>query len=264
VLHSLSFVDDPTRILRAVRLEQRLGFIIEPRTAELIDTALPMLDRVTGDRIRSEIELALTEPDPVPIMERMAQLHIMEHIHPALTWSAQTADAFARLPQLLADPLWQEALSGETPAFIYFAVWLAPLTAEEQRRVMVRLKVRKATREDVEAVSELLGVLDELPAGARPSRVEKALRPYRPRVLLVARVVLAETDAAVAQLERYYREWRFVKTVVTGDDLRAMGLKPGPQYAVLLDRLLAARLDGEVSDEAGERALLAQWIEADQ
>ncbi len=65
VLHSLSFVDDPTRILRAVRFERRLGFSIEPRTAELIETALPMLRRITGNRVHNELTLLLREPDPV-------------------------------------------------------------------------------------------------------------------------------------------------------------------------------------------------------
>jgi len=55
VLHSLSFIEDPTRILRAARFEQRLGFTIETRTAELIDNALPMLSRVSGERIRHEL-----------------------------------------------------------------------------------------------------------------------------------------------------------------------------------------------------------------
>ncbi|MCA9923836.1 MAG: hypothetical protein KC421_15770, partial [Anaerolineales bacterium] len=62
--------------------------------------------------------------------------------------------------------------------------------------------------------------------------------------------------------EQYYREWRFVKTAVTGHDLRKMGLKPGPHFAVLLDTLLAARLDGQIVDEAGEMALLQTLIEA--
>ncbi|MBZ0278549.1 MAG: CBS domain-containing protein, partial [Anaerolineae bacterium] len=64
VLHSLSFVDDPTRILRAVRFEHRLGFTIEPRTAELIETALPMLGRITGERVRNELLLLFKEPEP--------------------------------------------------------------------------------------------------------------------------------------------------------------------------------------------------------
>jgi tRNA nucleotidyltransferase (CCA-adding enzyme) len=64
VLHSLSFVEDPTRMLRAVRFEQRLGFRIEPRTEELIDSALGLLDRVSSERIRHELYLILREEEP--------------------------------------------------------------------------------------------------------------------------------------------------------------------------------------------------------
>jgi tRNA nucleotidyltransferase (CCA-adding enzyme) len=64
VLHSLSFIDDPTRILRAARLESRLGFRLDPRSEELIDDALPLLRRVSGDRIRHELELIFREDKP--------------------------------------------------------------------------------------------------------------------------------------------------------------------------------------------------------
>jgi len=90
--------------------------------------------------------------------------------------------------------------------------------------------------------------------------VEKGLRPYRPRVLLVVRTLLTD-ERLITLLERYMREWRGVKTAVTGRDLRALGLKPGPHFATILDELLAARLDGRVADEVGERALLASLIQ---
>ena len=61
-------------------------------------------------------------------------------------------------------------------------------------------------------------------------------------------------------LDHYYGEWRFVKTDLTGDDLQAMGLDPGPQFAYLLDQLLSARLDGLISDESGERELLDELL----
>lgn len=259
VLHSLSFVDDPTRILRAARLEQRLGFHIEARTTELITGALPLLDRVSGARIRHELELALLEAEPAPLLARLTELDVLPHLHPALVWTEAAAMAFARLRPLLAAPAWQAAREDETPAFLYFALWIAPLPETARAEVMDRLRVRKNTRADVEACGRLLATLRTLPEDARPSQVEKALRPYRPRVLLVARVLLADERPA-ALVEQYMRVWRGVKTAVGGDDLRTLGLKPGPRYATILDRLLAARLDGEVSDEAGERQLLAKLI----
>ncbi len=257
VLHSLSFIDDPTRMLRAVRLEQRLNFTIETNTAELITSALPMLDRVSGSRIRHELELTFREAEPGPILARLAEVNIMSHIHPGLFWSAETAEAFDRVPVVLADDEWHEALQGESPAFVYFALWLAPLSANLQAEVMDRLGVRRATREDMAQCQRALQIVQALPDDARASEVEKRLRPFRPRVLLVVRVLIGNSKKADL-LERYYKEWQSVKTIVTGDDLRALGLKPGPYYTTILDQILAARLDGEVTNEREEKALLAK------
>jgi tRNA nucleotidyltransferase (CCA-adding enzyme) len=257
VLHSLSFIDDPTRMLRAVRLEQRLNFAIEANTADLITAALPMLDRVTGSRIRHELELTFREAEPAPILARLAELNIMSHIHPALRWSAETAECFNRVPIILADAQWHEALQGESPAFVYFALWLMPLSSHLQAEVMDRLGVRRATREDLAQCQRALQIVQALPADARASEVERALRPFRPRALLVVRILMG-TEGEADVLERYYKVWRWVKTAVTGDDIRALGLKPGPYYTTILDQILAARLDGEVTNEAEEKALLSK------
>ncbi len=259
VLHSLSFVDDPTRMLRAVRLEQRLGFHIEARTMELIANALPLLDRVSGSRIRHEFELAFRESDPAPVMHRLAELDVLSHLHPAVTWTEADAAAFGRLRPLLADPFWHDFQEDETPAFLYFALWVTPLPEPAQSELMERLRVRKMTRLDVQACTQAWAALAQLPPDARPSQVEKVLRPYHSRVLLVVRALLTD-ERLVGLLERYVRQWRGVRTAVTGNDLRALGLKPGPRFGAILDELLAARLDGRVADEAGERALLAELV----
>ena len=70
VLHSLSFVDDPTRMLRAVRFEQRFNFQIEGRTRQLMEEARPLLHQVTGDRLRHELDLALAEEKPAAMLAR--------------------------------------------------------------------------------------------------------------------------------------------------------------------------------------------------
>ncbi|MFN2136462.1 MAG: CBS domain-containing protein [Candidatus Promineifilaceae bacterium] len=259
VLHSLSFVDDPTRILRAVRLEQRLGFHIEPRTLELIEGDLPMLDRVTGDRIRHEIELALQESDPVRVMERLSELGIMEHIQPGLTWTEQAAGYFARVPAFRRDPVWAGAVPDGALAFLYFALWLAPLPREVQQFTAERLHARRATQDDVLAVNELLEDLCVLPPDAQPSEIAAICRAHQPRVLLAARIILGDEPHG-AMLDRYYAEWRHVKSALTGNDLRQMGLEPGPLYAYLLDELLEARLDARVTDEAGEWELLTKLL----
>jgi tRNA nucleotidyltransferase (CCA-adding enzyme) len=259
VLHSLSFIDDPTRILRAARLAQRLDFRVEARTAELLQDSLSVLDQVTGDRVRHEIELALREEAPAAIMARMDALGVWEQLHPQLGWGEETAVCFRRVPQVLADARWREALREETPVFVYFALWMLAHPLPTQEAVMRRLKVRKDTRRHVLAVARLEAALAEVGEAARPSQVERTLRPFPPRVLLVGRIAWADRPAATL-LSRYYHEWRHVKTAVDGNDLQEMGLEPGPQFAQWLDQLLAARLDGRVETKQEELALVREMV----
>ena len=261
VLHSLSFVDDPTRILRAVRLEQRLKFHIEPRTLELIEEALPLLDRVSGARIRHEIELTLQEADPTAPLARLAALDVLAHIWDGLVWLPETAVFFQRVPQFWQSAAWQAWLTEESPVFTYFALWLAALPEAVQRGAMKRLRVRKATKTDVLACGRLRREWVTLPTTLKPSEVVQLMRPFPVRVLLVGRILL-EGRPAADLIERYLQEWRGVKTAVTGDTLKKMGLKPGPQFGVLLEKLLAARLDGHVTTQAEELALLDELLSA--
>lgn len=253
VLHSLSFIDDPTRILRAVRLEQRLHFMIEPRTAELITSALPMLDRVTGERIRHEIELALEEADPVPVMARLAELGVMAHIHPGLVWQEQVAAQFDRLQNELSK---LDLFADKSLTFYYFALWLLPLPGKVQEEVMERLRVRKTTQEDLGALVALLHQMALIPVDARPSEVTRVLRPYRERVLLSALIVIGLDSTAGEQIIQYLREWQHVQTILNGNDLIAMGVPKGPEIGRLLESLLVARLDGEIATEAEERSYI--------
>ncbi len=85
-LHSLSFVDDPTRMLRAVRFEQRFGFKIEERTLQLLKEAKPLIERVSGDRIRHELDHILDEQQAEQMLTRLDELGLLSAIHPDLTW----------------------------------------------------------------------------------------------------------------------------------------------------------------------------------
>lgn len=259
VLHSLSFIDDPTRILRAVRLEQRLGFTIEDGTAELISSALPFLDRVTGDRIRNEIELALAESDPVRVMERLNEIQVLHHLYPGLTWQSESAAIFPRIPLYAHDPLWGEIYRSSPAVFFYFAVWLAPFPPPMPENVARRLKARKSTIDDLLGMAEARRKLNDLSENAKPSEIVALLRSHACRSLLTVRMLDISSRVNVV-LDRYVGEWRWVNPAITGDDLRQLGIPPGPLYGQILDRLLAARLDGLVVDEAGERRLLAELL----
>jgi tRNA nucleotidyltransferase (CCA-adding enzyme) len=265
VLHSLSFIDDPTRIVRAVRFEQRLGFTIEPRTLELLRNSADLIAQVTGSRIRHEFELALAESNRIAVMERLDALGILQHVCNGLVWREESAEYFRRLPQILADPMWQAALGDESAVPAYFFLWLAPLPHDVQQAALKRLRARKTTATDVHSLNQLCAALAQLPADSRPSQIEQLLRPFaeRPRALLAVRTLFDGTPVG-DHLDAYQREWRHVETALNGNDLRQAGLKPGPEFATVLDLLLAARLDNAITDEAGERALLDAYLKRDK
>ncbi len=171
----------------------------------------------------------------------------------------ESAAVFERVPAFADDPLWGETYGSGPTVFYYFAAWLAPFAPPLPEMVARRLRVRKATREHLLGLWGLRAALAALPDDAPPSAVVRALGRFAPRTLLTARM-LDLGPAANAWLDGYMSVWRFVRPTLTGDDLRVLGLPPGPVYAEILDRLLAARLDGEVGDEAGERVIVEQWV----
>jgi tRNA nucleotidyltransferase (CCA-adding enzyme) len=261
VLHSLSFIDDPTRILRAIRLEQRLGFDIESRTGELISAGLPMLDRVTGERIRNELEMCLAEDERVNIMARLAECGVLEQINSGLIWHAHTADNFVTASDLFRN----KSLSGHFPdvsdVFVYFALLLIPLGNSVQKQTMSRLKVRKTTREDVSDAGNLIRQLSKLELNAKPSDIYSLLKSYKERVIVVALVIIKPSSSLGLKVSRYLSEWRYIRTSLNGNDLIERGLEPGPQIGEILQRLLIARLDGDITDEVDELRFVDELLQ---
>ncbi|NOZ27340.1 MAG: CBS domain-containing protein [Chloroflexi bacterium] len=255
VLHSLSFVEDPTRILRAVRLEQRLGFRIEPRTEELIGNALDLLERVSGERILHELTLILREPEPERALARLAALGVLPHIHPALRYDEWLADRFRRLRAELADYEVPEPIE-----YLYFGLWLYRLSAEDQEQVMTRLRLPAQARSVVEQARYLRDHESQLVQNhLRPSQIYRLLSQAQPGARLVFRVA---TDSWLARqrLALFEQRLQHVTTELDGHDLRRMGLKPGPIYRRILEALLDARLDGQVHTREEEEALVRALI----
>ncbi len=261
VLHSLSFVEDPTRMLRAVRLEQRLGFTIEPRTLELIGKALPLLDRVSGARLRHEFEAILHEARPEAALERLDRLGVLRQIHPALHVDEWLVVALEDLRAARERPAWP-ALGAyqvewwELPAFILMTF---RATDEERHGACKRLRVKRSTVDALDLAQILRRRLPDLETPQRPSVVTKWLEPFGDAVL-AAGWAATPSATARAQIAEYAARLRYVQPFIDGDDLKAMGLKPGPLFGRILRRLRAAWLDGEVKSFEEERALAERLI----
>jgi tRNA nucleotidyltransferase (CCA-adding enzyme) len=257
VLHSLSFVEDPTRILRAARLETRLGFRIEPRTEHLISDAVPMLDRVSGDRTRHELELIFRETEPEQALCRLQTLGTLEAIAPGLVCDRWLKTRFERLRRAATDPVW--AMDEESQIFSYMALLLYRLPSEKSKQCQKRLKLG---RESVKRLNEVELIKAHLPGleHIQPdSTLFRWLSTYATDALLV--VWAGEKKIVRQQIRRFQAELRDVRTLLDGRYIiERYGLRPSPLFGCLLNRLREARLDGKVETRDDEEALLEQLL----
>ena len=270
VLHSLSFVDDPTRMLRAVRFEQRFGFRIEERTLQLMHEARDLLEKVSGDRIRHELDAMLDEPQGVAMLRRLAQLDLLAYIHPAIPWDEETERRLERLwkiwpPDAEERPFgeaWQglgEEVRG-TPLrrAVAYAAWLMALSEEESRAVAARLGFSRPLAAVVLGAARLYAQREAL-RSASPSEFTFAAEQHPLAAAYALRLTCAD-PALLERLDEFAAKWRHIKPITTGDDLRARGLRPGPRYKQILQALRAAWLDGEVRSAEEENALLENLV----
>jgi len=260
VLHSLSFVDDPTRILRAVRFEQRFGFRIDPRTEELIVNALPLIERLSGDRIRHEFEMLLAEPAPERAFQRLERLGVLQAIHPSLSFDSWTDAAFLALRYALGLPLWAGLDENFDPAVSYFALLLYRLTRDEMLAVGSRLRVRRRTLDALERIVAIRAALPRLSdPDLPPSEVAALLNHTDDRALLAAWAAAPDAIAR-SNILAFASRLRNVRPGISGEDLIARGLKPGPAFKRILTDLRHAWLNGEIASPEDEEALLEQLI----
>ncbi|MCC7452439.1 MAG: CBS domain-containing protein, partial [Anaerolineae bacterium] len=259
VIHSLSFVDDATRMLRAARFEQRLDFQIEPNTEALFADALPYIQRVSGDRLRHEIDLILQEAEPEKALRRLHSLGVLQAIYPDLTFDEWLALAFmaARWEFALTAQAFYPTADLPTVYWIILVCRLTNIEALAQRLQLSQAMTRQMFQGH--AVYQALPDLDHL---LKPSEVADRLDNLSDNVLLAAWAI-ASTVIARDQITQYAREWRHVHPTITGKDLLALGLRPGPIIGTLLTRLRRAWLDGQITTPAQERPTLQQWIAAE-
>ncbi len=261
VLHALSFVDDATRLLRAVRFEQRFGFQIEPRTLALMAESLPLLNQLTGARLRHEINQILAEAKASHMLDRLAELGILSAIHPELTWDAACGRKLQDLDTDQIDPMWD--LPGKSDHLnlrqtLSYLIWLGRLPEKNLIAIASRLRFKSALRKLLVAASKLSIKLPEL-VGALPSAVVHALDGV-PRLALYAVYLVHSQEDIRELLLSYVREWASVKPGITGDDLREMGLRPSPDYGRILSALRDAWLDGDIKTPQEEQAYLEKLV----
>ena len=264
VLHSLSFVDDPTRMLRAVRYEQRYDFRISERTRELLLEARPLLDRVSGDRIRHELDSIIDEENAAQMLERLDELGLLQRVDPKLRWDEWTQNQFAKLDDLPQEPAsywklkprWKGARLKRGLAYV---LWLLPLPDDAARRVFKTLRFPSDLEESIRAAREIWADLPAL-SKKKPSAITRRLETL-PNFAIFALHLASDDGTVRSTLQTFAKTWRDLTPHIDGHDLRERGLPTGPIYSKILDRLRAAWLDGEISFKEEEEQLVEALIE---
>jgi tRNA nucleotidyltransferase (CCA-adding enzyme) len=259
VLHPHSYLDDPTRILRAVRYEQRYGFQISPADQALIGQAKPHMSDISGERLRHELDLILAEAKSVDMLARLQELDVLNCIHPLLAWDGSRKRAFATLDR--PEPAgWKgvpDLLHQPRRVALGYLLWLGALEPVAILELASRLDFTASLREALLAASELKKSLASLPS-MKPSQAVQYLDTLP--LLVVCAASLAVEPPVQGVLDKYLAEWRHIHARTTGNDLVRRGLPPGPAYRTILMRLRAACLDGEVKTDADELTLLEELL----
>jgi tRNA nucleotidyltransferase (CCA-adding enzyme) len=260
VLHNRSFRDDPTRIFRAIRLEQRFGFILHRHTLRLLQRAVDKrwLDLLSGARLWRELRLMLAGESPVACLRRLDELGILAQIDAdlglspeRLTRLTRVAEARIELAETHADVLGQ-------PWPVYLAALCQGLDANTLRRVGTRLALAPRTIQQLgEALSAVEGICQRLCTTdqLRPSEVVGALRGLSLEMLPLLLATCPGREVH-QQVQQYLGTWRHIRPHLTGADLKRLGVPQGPQIGRLLARVLAAKLDGEALTREAEEALV--------
>lgn len=258
VLHPNSFVDDPTRLFRAVRYACRYDFQIEASTQALIPAALSYVDNLSPKRLCRELDLIFDEEDAVPMVEKLWELEIPQQVRPALPSNEAARARFHQTRSHFYHTFRAAPSEVVQRRHWRWMVWLMELPHKEIRALAKRLHFTADLTKKILAASTIFRDLESF-MGIRPSQCVARLDGL-PEDAIMAVWFCAPRGEAHTMLGKYLTHWKSVKPLVTGDALRAMGVPFGPRIGEVLWQLRAAWLDGEVTNADEERRLLQNLV----
>lgn len=264
VLHSLSFVEDPTRVFRAVRFEQRFGFQIGKFTLNLIKNAVKMsfLSKLKGVRIWRELSLILMEGNPSAVLRRLQELDLVRFIHPALVFDHEKERLFREMDDVLK---WYTLSYKDrhNRVFYYLLGLVDQMTIAEVsdfcRKLMTSEAARKKLVQEVERVRETLTRLSIACRSMKKSEVFRLLEALSQegRLFVMAK---SHSDDVKKTVSNYITYADSLTPSATGEDVKALGIKEGPVYAEILEALKEAKIDRNLATKEEELAFMKRYV----
>jgi tRNA nucleotidyltransferase (CCA-adding enzyme) len=264
VLHNLSFVEDPTRVFRAIRFEQRFDFSIGKLTSGLIENAVKMdfFKRLSGRRVFAELRQILEEKNPIDAVKRLDEYNLLGVVHPFIELNNRMISLFSSVKKVLS---WHDLLFLEEP-YMRWAVYFLALTRncdkETADEICIRFELapRYKTifcKERFKADRSMLWMERNLPA--KNSAIYKQLVVFRIELILYM-MAATEHETVKRSISNYVTRLRHVETSVTGRDLKKMGLEPGPIYREILQAVLEAKLNDRLKTRNDELDFVKAYV----
>ncbi|NNF83532.1 MAG: CBS domain-containing protein, partial [Deltaproteobacteria bacterium] len=260
ILHSLSFVEDPSRILRAMRFERRFGFAIGRHTQNLIRNTvrLDLIERLPKPRLFSELELILKEEEPIGILKRLASFGIGPSLHPKITLDKAQIALLEETSEIL---VWFSLLFLEEKVerwAVLFLALLNPLSPEEAKKFAADLGIGRWLRDWVRlAKDDATDITHRLLSARVVSRkfVYDCLNPLPNEVILYL-MAKAKSNDIKRYISLYFTQLKYVRPIIKGKDLQALGYSPGPLYKEIMDEVLERKFVGDLRTKADEMSFV--------
>jgi tRNA nucleotidyltransferase (CCA-adding enzyme) len=265
VLHSLSFVEDPTRVFRAIRFEKRFGFRIGKQTLSLIKNAVKLnfLAKMRGKRIWAELVLILKEEAPEGVLARLEELDLLRFISPDITFDKEKEKLFAQMHGVYQ---WHEFLyQGKAMDKVQFYILAVvdnmklPDVAEFAARMEISERFRKRAVENVEHLRLTMARLSKSMTGIRKSEVYRLLDGLSREAMLF---IMAKTRSQEVKkaISKYITHHDSHRPFTTGNDLKRLGVPEGPLYKEILEDLKDAKIDLNLKTKEAESHYLETYL----
>jgi len=249
VLHNKSFVDDPTRILRGIRLEKRLGFTIEPHTANLMRKSIEkeIYKRVKEPRLRDEIMLLLKEKEPFRIIKRMNEFRALKIVHPYLKLHKDLNEIFKAIEGACG---WYNDNSPRKRSIEKWLIYLMALFNDVSYDGTLyfcnKFEFKRGERMRMLSYKKQSGkILKTLNAKRKilPSKIYHLLEPLSHEATLLL-MAASRSDIGRGRIMEFFHKYNGMRTAVKGDEIKALGVKAGPHFSRIVEKILYKKLDG--------------------
>jgi tRNA nucleotidyltransferase (CCA-adding enzyme) len=256
VLHNLSFVEDPTRVFRAIRFEQRFDFTIGKLTNGLIQNAVNMnfFQGLSGRRVLTELKQILEEDNPVPAIIRLNDFDLLKFIHPSIQFDKQLISILNSVKQALA---WYDLLFLDESYMkwvVYFLVLIHACDLQRSEEICSRFELAPRYRkifcaERFTAQKSVLELARNLPIPN--SALYRKLSKFRTELILYMMAITKQKKVKKA-ISHYFTNLRRINVSLGGNDLQKLGIEPGPVYREIFQAALDAKLNGKLKTRKDE------------